>query len=1113
MTDETPPDRTWQFTIYGGLYPLSAVRDALVSAFGPDNRYTDGPPKDETALFAFTLDAQGCLMKNSTTLSACSWAISRLQSPGPSERSWLDGFETEQREFSLGLNTLVPPKTRNTPLKGTLSKATTVVREQAKSAAIDAVAAGAKATGVAVTAATATAVSSVAGPIVGGIAGTVAGRFAETLLTPKANGDSQNEPRGDTPGTGDRPTTTGARPKTFRPQMTAKALHDFVADLATELGVATALKAAGIRVKCTKVRVRDPEKDPEKDTDEAAEQNFLNSFIANDLSQVERAIRAADIGAGLASYLTDSRDIPLDQRVDVRRDAGKAAVLTGVAPHRIPGGRWPTDTSKPLVLSQQFAVNQIRGDLAGAAGIFAVNGPPGTGKTTMLRDVLAAVVVDRARQLAELHNPEAAFTDKLGGVAVTETYTATVRGLLPEVTGFEVVVATASNGAAENITAEIPGVKAVGERNAEALAVDYFTGLASHVLRDKAWGLIAAKLGKQGIRRDFAKRFWWGDDSPERRDESSQPGMKEILQRAWKQPETVEGWDTAVARFKDAAADVQRLTAERQRVADAITELPQCHARVSDTEKEVRDAEHRCQQLREEGKQNDELLAQAATEYRAIDDEYQDHAQHQPGFWVSVSTFFRAGLRWNNRHEELERQRAACKRELGNITQRVSRHKRALTEAVTTRQRHEYARNDAEHDLATARRCIDAARERWPATVPFFPDSVCDEERQMCAPWADQDLTAARNQLFLEALRLHKTFILRAGPALRHNLAAIMAIISDNRPGNPDVRLAAWQSLFLVVPVMSTTFASLPRLFAELGREELGWLFIDEAGQATPQQAVGGIWRARRTVIVGDPRQLEPIVTLPPSAQHALLRHCDVDEQWTPQITSAQRVADRLARFGTRLADQDGESMVWVGAPLRVHRRCDRPMFDISNTIAYGGSLMVYGTRHEGDFPGENCWIDVRSGQSARNWVPAEGVELARLLHTLTTEHDVEPRDIRVISPFRDVVNGAKKIGRQHVGSLAETNVGTVHTVQGKEADVVVVVLGSAPKNNGARAWAAESPNLLNVAVSRARRRLYVIGNRQNWQDHRYFDVLAAALPNAAAAPEASTVIDQPALR
>jgi hypothetical protein len=53
-------------------------------------------------------------------------------------------------------------------------------------------------------------------------------------------------------------------------------------------------------------------------------------------------------------------------------------------------------------------------------------------------------------------------------------------------------------------------------------------------------------------------------------------------------------------------------------------------------------------------------------------------------------------------------------------------------------------------------------------------------------------------------------------------------------------------------------------------------------------------------------------------------------------------------RCGTYLLGDDGlpggDGEVWVGAPLRVHQRCDRPMFDVSNTIAYGG-LMVWAAR------------------------------------------------------------------------------------------------------------------------------------------------------------------------
>ena len=76
----------------------------------------------------------------------------------------------------------------------------------------------------------------------------------------------------------------------------------------------------------------------------------------------------------------------------------------------LPPGRWVTDTNRPLAFSQQFAVNQILRTLSDTSGLFAVNGPPGTGKTTMLRDVIAAIVVNRAIELVCLASPSEAFT-------------------------------------------------------------------------------------------------------------------------------------------------------------------------------------------------------------------------------------------------------------------------------------------------------------------------------------------------------------------------------------------------------------------------------------------------------------------------------------------------------------------------------------------------------------------------------------------------------------------------------------------------------------------------------------------------------------------------------
>jgi hypothetical protein len=427
------------------------------------------------------------------------------------------------------------------------------------------------------------------------------------------------------------------------------------------------------------------------------------------------------------------------------------------------------------------------------------------------------------------------------------------------------------------------------------------------------------------------------------------------------------------------------------------------------------------------------------------------------------------------------------------------------TNVAAARQAEEDARTrlgKLDREVRAAEDLIDDARQRWGEAVPCGPEYAATDQkdliawREKSAPWADDEFTLARTELFLAALALHKALIAAEARTIRENLSALMNILDGKgRPGDA-ATLAVWQTFFLMVPVVSSTFASFDRLFRGISRESLGWLLIDEAGQAAPQYAVGALWRARRAVIVGDPKQLEPVVPLPWGGQQALLCEFGVDEEWAPSRTSVQQVADRLARHGTSLPGLADDDPVWVGTPLRVHRRCDRPMFDISNTIAYDG-LMVFGTPESGSFHGRDGWYDVRSSIADGHWIPAEGEVLHRILAGMRGV-GIAVSEIRVISPFRKVVSEA---GRVHEAVFPEVTskdrerwVGTVHTMQGKEADAVILVLGGNPEHPGARTFATRAPNLLNVAVTRARRRLYVIGNREAWGEERYFDVLAARI-------------------
>ena len=828
----------------------------------------------------------------------------------------------------------------------------------------------------------------------------------------------------------------------------------------------------------------------------------LHSFFIGDLEKAKR-IETVNLNA----YLYGNKKERVN--LDGKKDSGNfySHMFEQILqPENYPLGRFPSNTIYALSLMQQVAVNLSIG--FDKNQMRSVNGPPGTGKTTLLKDIFAQLVVQQAYDIAKL---PAHF---IKGTEKTIYFNAATIGELPEyITENNIVVVSSNNGAVQNIVNELPLCKGIDNSLiGELKEADYFREISNSKVsvewledesgkkreelikepisgEEKLWGVFSLEGGKADNMtkiltnmkhiHKYLEEEYLPDQNIYKQFLKHYEEVKAIQTKRQIFADNIQAYQECTQRLEQVCSSYQKESGKKEK--ELCAELQE----LAETEQECSRWLERLQPRLEETENRVEAVRKNMA---SMDECLRLHKDQRPRFF--------AGKKKKEAYRSRVNEITAQLVKLSDEDTEFSKQEKEISNEIflwktklrqSTEKQMEIQQNFNNWKMAEADKITSLKRKvceyeniiNDSETEPLNMNQEYDD-LQISNPWFDEAYRIAQSKLFIMALRVKKQFLYEN----RKNVKAAIIVWEqqekylDRKP----VIEAAWNWINMTIPVISSTFASFSRMCKYLETEALGHLFIDEAGQALPQAAVGAIFRSRHVMAVGDPLQIKPVLTLDSNTLHMLGGHFGVTEKYLSASASVQTLVDATSQYGFyRKQDKSEES--WVGIPLWVHRRCRYPMFTISNRISYNG-FMVQGMKKYGKAE----WFDV-GGTANNKYVETQGEFLLQKLREMIEKNpkilDKKEKDvIYVITPFSNVAYQlSQKLRKIHFTRYDEhgkpTNVGTVHTFQGKEAPIVFFVLGADGQSSGAARWAVTEANIMNVAATRAKEEFYIIGDRK----------------------------------
>lgn len=673
--------------------------------------------------------------------------------------------------------------------------------------------------------------------------------------------------------------------------------------------------------------------------------------------------------------------------------------------------------------------------------VLAVNGPPGTGKTTLLQSVVADLYVRHA--LAGEKAP--------------------------------LIVATSTNNqAVTNIIESFGKIQKINETS--NFEERWICGVKSFAVYFPSSGREKeAQRNEYQFTNPTGKNFVETIESEENLKKSAQRFLECYCDFFGEKVETLS----------DAQAGLQSALRGLHQAQQHVLALAKCMEELALCGKNLK-------QMIGQLQMQETHLQEVLVGIKARIKEWEEHFSSMPFLWrfPNFLNFFRKRIEAKNRlFLRAEETFLNCTMQISEIEEQYSSRYEELTKEIVKIREQRKSLVDLEKEMVSA----TAPLHRYGVAHIFYDgnDCVCSLEK------INERLdTKIRYAAFWLAVHYYEARWANGEDALtERQKGKTFANVLQKR----------YHRLSMVCPCFVMTFYMLPGNFKYFEsrnpdnlflKNHIDLLIVDEAGQVSPEIAMCSFALAKRAIVVGDVWQIEPVWGVSRALDKALAVESSV-------ITTAAEFDRVLEVTGLNASNSSvmqvaAKSCKYMkygnkGMFLSEHRRCYNEIIAYCNELVYHGNLEPLRETGKEDKKYPLCWLPffgcklVSTDRSEKLNGSRYNVQEAKAIAEWLKENFPRIRQaygeeaagnlVGVITPFKAQVAQIQRHVKAAMGKedAAWISVGTVHTFQGAERKVIL--FSSVYGGKERCSFIDQNKSMMNVAVSRAKDSFLVFGD------------------------------------